>query len=121
MRPRAAWREAYGEHPAEYARLHADLCLLPSAIEEMLRWQPPVLSFRRTATADTVLGGQEVRASDKVVVYRASALRRTQLPRSLPLRHLPDDDEACAVHGIEAASLSADPGASLLAARVLIW
>ncbi len=49
------------EHPAEYARLRDDLSLLPSAVEEMLRWHPPVLSFRRTATQDVVLGEQEIR------------------------------------------------------------
>ncbi|MDN5765090.1 MAG: cytochrome P450 [Humibacillus sp.] len=61
------------EHPDAYARLRADLSLLPTAIEEMLRWHPPVLSFRRTATEDTVLGGQPIRRGDKVVVYHASA------------------------------------------------
>ncbi|MEV4317324.1 cytochrome P450 [Actinocrispum sp. NPDC049592] len=61
------------EHPAEYARLRDDLSLLPSAVEEVLRWHPPVLSFRRTATRDAVLGSQEIRAGDKVVVYHASA------------------------------------------------
>ncbi len=61
------------EHPEAYARLRADLSLLPTAIEEMLRWHPPVLSFRRTATEDTVLSGQPIRRGDKVVVYHASA------------------------------------------------
>jgi len=61
------------DHPDEYRRLRADLTLLPTAIEEMLRWHPPVLTFRRTAAADTVLGGQQIRRGDKVVVYHASA------------------------------------------------
>lgn len=60
-------------HPAEYARLRASSSLLPGAIEEMLRWHPPVLTFRRTAAHDTVLGGQQIRRGDKVVVYHASA------------------------------------------------
>ena len=60
-------------HPAEYARLRADPSLLPSAIEEMLRLHPPVLTFRRTATRDLTLGGREIRAGDKVVVYHVSA------------------------------------------------
>jgi cytochrome P450 len=47
--------------------------LLPSAVEEILRWHPPVLSFRRTATKDVTLAGQLIRAGDKVVVYHASA------------------------------------------------
>jgi cytochrome P450 len=61
------------EHPEEYRRLRADLSLLPSAVEEMLRWHPPVLSFRRTATQDVELAGQLIKAGDKVVVYHASA------------------------------------------------
>jgi cytochrome P450 len=61
------------EHPGEYARLRADPGLLPAAIEEMLRWHPPVLTFRRTATRDLELGGQAIAAGDKVVVYHVSA------------------------------------------------
>jgi cytochrome P450 len=64
---------ALAEHPAEYQRLRADLDLLPGAVEEILRWHPPVLSFRRTASQDVVLAGQQIRAGDKVVVYHASA------------------------------------------------
>jgi cytochrome P450 len=64
------------EHPDERARLQADLeGLLPTAIEEMLRWVSPVVYMRRRATHDTVLGGQEVRAGDKVVMYYGSANR----------------------------------------------
>lgn len=61
------------EHQDEYRRLRADPELLPSAVEEMLRWHPPVLSFRRTASRDAELGGQLIRAGDKVVVYHVSA------------------------------------------------
>jgi cytochrome P450 len=64
---------ALTEHPDSYAQLRADLSLLPSAIEEILRWHPPVLSFRRTATQDVTLAGQAIRAGDKVVVYHVSA------------------------------------------------
>ncbi|WP_308258993.1 cytochrome P450 [Pseudonocardia sp. H11422] len=63
------------EHPDVYRRLRADPALLPSAIEEMLRWHPPVLTFRRTATRDLTLAGQPIRAGDKVVVYHVSAHR----------------------------------------------
>ncbi|MBF9071957.1 cytochrome P450 [Streptacidiphilus fuscans] len=61
------------DHPDAYRRLRADPGLLPTAIEEMLRWHPPVLSFRRTAACDTELGGQRIRRGDKVVVYHVSA------------------------------------------------
>ncbi|UQS26801.1 cytochrome P450 [Amycolatopsis thermalba] len=61
------------QYPGEYRRLRADPSLVPSAVEEMLRWHPPVLTFRRTAAVDTELGGQRIAAGDKVVVYFASA------------------------------------------------
>jgi cytochrome P450 len=63
------------DHPAEHSRLRDDPSLLPTAIEEMLRYWPPVMDFRRTATHDLKLGDQEIRAGDKVVVYHASANR----------------------------------------------
>jgi cytochrome P450 len=61
------------EHPEQYRRLRARPGLAPTAIEEMLRWHPPVLSFRRTATTDVELAGRRISAGDKVVVYHASA------------------------------------------------
>jgi cytochrome P450 len=61
------------QHPRSLGRLQADPALLPGAIEEMLRWHPPVLSFRRTAARDTELAGQHIRHGDKVVVYHISA------------------------------------------------
>ncbi|MEV4217976.1 cytochrome P450 [Nonomuraea sp. NPDC049725] len=62
-------------HPGELARLREDPSLLGPAVEEMLRFWPPVMDFRRTATRDLTLGGQRIRRGDKVVVYHASANR----------------------------------------------
>lgn len=45
------------------------------AVEELLRYVSPVSHFRRTATTDTVLGDQRVRAGDKVVVWHGAANR----------------------------------------------
>jgi len=63
------------EHPGEHRRLLEDPSLLPSAIEEMLRFAGPVMCFRRTAAADVELAGVKIAAGDKVVVYYASANR----------------------------------------------
>jgi cytochrome P450 len=63
------------EHPEAQDELRADPGLMPAAAEEMLRWWTPVMTFRRTATADCELGGQPIRAGDKVVVSFASANR----------------------------------------------
>jgi cytochrome P450 len=63
------------EHPSEQARLRADPGLLASAIEEMLRFLSPVIHMRRTASADTEIGGQPIRSGDKVVLWYGSANR----------------------------------------------
>jgi cytochrome P450 len=63
------------DHPAAMDRLRADPALLPTAVEELLRWWTPVMVFRRTATTDTELAGTRIRAGDKVVVSFASANR----------------------------------------------
>ncbi|MGH7821497.1 MAG: cytochrome P450, partial [Candidatus Binatia bacterium] len=63
------------EHPRESARLAADPGLLPTAIDEMLRWVPPVMYFRRTAERDVELGDARIREGDKVTVWYVSANR----------------------------------------------
>jgi cytochrome P450 len=62
-------------HVDQYRKLLRNRTLLPGAVEEMLRWWSPVMRFRRTAATDTVLGGQEIRAGDKVVVWFSSGNR----------------------------------------------
>jgi methyl-branched lipid omega-hydroxylase len=47
----------------------------PTAVEEIVRWATPVINFRRTATRDTVVGGQDIKAGDKVVMLYNSANR----------------------------------------------
>ena len=60
----------------------------------MLRWHPPVFSFRRTATRDVELGGRRIRAGDKVVVYYISAYydeRQFAYPMRFDIRRDPND------------------------------
>ncbi|MEI5097929.1 cytochrome P450 [Streptomyces sp. PmtG] len=66
---------ALAEHPAEQRGLRAGAAPVPGAVEELLRWHPPVLSFRRTAARDTELSGRRLRRGDKVVVFHAAANR----------------------------------------------
>lgn len=66
---------ALAQNPDQYRRLQNDRELLPTAIEEMIRWTSPSPSKRRTATRDTELGGQAIRAGDKVLVWEGSANR----------------------------------------------
>lgn len=63
------------EHPDQLERLRDHRALLPGAVEEMLRWATPVMHFRRTATRDLELGGQQIAAGDKVVIWYISANR----------------------------------------------
>jgi cytochrome P450 len=63
------------EYPAAQHALRADPALMPVAVEEMLRWWTPVMTFRRTATSGCELGGQRIDAGDKVVVSFTSANR----------------------------------------------
>jgi cholest-4-en-3-one 26-monooxygenase len=63
------------EHPDQRARLLADPSLMPTAVDEMLRWASPVMHFRRTAQRDTQLAGQKIAEGDKVVIWYISANR----------------------------------------------
>ena len=63
------------DHPAAQQELRADPALMPRAVDEMLRWWTPVMTFRRTAAVDCELAGQRIREGDKVVVSFASANR----------------------------------------------
>ncbi|MEY9877802.1 cytochrome P450 [Streptacidiphilus sp. MAP12-33] len=64
---------ALAGHPDAYRALREETVPLTTAVEELLRWHPPVLSFRRTAARDTELAGVPIRAGEKVVVFHASA------------------------------------------------
>ena len=63
------------EHPDQLAKLRADPTMIPGAVEEVLRWQPPIHHFRRTATADTRIGDQNIAEGEKVIMWYASANR----------------------------------------------
>jgi cytochrome P450 len=63
------------ESPEQLDALRADPTLLPSAIEEMLRWTTPSPSKRRTATRATELAGNRIAPGDKVLFWEGSANR----------------------------------------------
>jgi cytochrome P450 len=66
---------ALAEHPEQWAALRADRSLVPSAVEELLRWTTPVISFMRTATGSTTIRGVKVAEGDPVLLVYASANR----------------------------------------------
>ncbi|MEM6709179.1 MAG: cytochrome P450 [Pseudomonadota bacterium] len=61
--------------PDEYRKLRADRSLIPNMVAELIRWQTPLSHMRRRATCDVELGGQTIRAGDKVVMWYASGNR----------------------------------------------
>ncbi|MDW3220517.1 MAG: cytochrome P450 [Acidimicrobiales bacterium] len=63
------------QHPDAWNRLVADPGLMPGAVEEILRWEPPIHHFRRTATADTTIGDQAIAEGDKVLMWYAGSNR----------------------------------------------
>jgi cytochrome P450 len=81
------------QHPDQLAVLRGDRTLLPSAIEEMLRWCSPVMQFRRTATRDAEIRGQRIAKGQKVVMFYPSANRDEEVfaePERFDLRRAPN-------------------------------
>ncbi|UAK39432.1 cytochrome P450 [Gordonia bronchialis] len=68
--------KAFQDFPAQRELLLADFeGRIKPAIEEFVRWASPVMTFRRTATQDTVLGGQEIKAGEWVAMVYSSGNR----------------------------------------------
>ncbi len=63
------------KHPDQWERLKNEPELIPTAVEEILRWHPPVMYFRRTATQDCEVRGQKIKEDDKLCIYYTSANR----------------------------------------------
>ncbi|HEY5645722.1 MAG TPA: cytochrome P450 [Pseudomonadales bacterium] len=61
--------------PEQFAKLKADPGLIPNMVSEIIRWQTPLAHMRRTAKHDTMLGGRQIRAGDKVVMWYVSGNR----------------------------------------------
>jgi len=66
---------ALTDFPDELARLRDDRSLMPTAVEEIVRWTHPAAYNRRTATREIELGGRMIAPGDKVVFWEASANR----------------------------------------------
>jgi cytochrome P450 len=61
---------------AQLDAIRADRSLLPQAIEEGVRWEPPLLTITRVATRDTELGGVQIPAGATVMPMLGSANRQ---------------------------------------------
>lgn len=82
------------EHPDQLAALRADVDgLMPTAIEELLRYVSPVIYMRRRATRDTELRGVRIAEGDRIVMYYGAANRdpaEFHRPHELDLRRTPN-------------------------------
>ncbi len=83
--------------PGERDRLRDDPDLLPSTVEEMLRWVSPIKNMARTVTTDTVFGGQQLQAGQKLLLLYASANRDDAVfedPQRFDIGRTPNDHVA---------------------------
>ncbi len=66
---------AFCDHPDQWELLASDPSVVPTAVEEVIRWVTPLNNFFRNAASDTEVGGQAVAAGDRVILLYPSANR----------------------------------------------
>jgi len=66
---------ALNQNPREYDKLRADPGLIGNMVPEIIRWQTPLAYMRRTAVTNTELGGKQIKAGDKVLMWYVSGNR----------------------------------------------
>ncbi|MEP2735431.1 MAG: cytochrome P450 [Erythrobacter sp.] len=64
---------ALAQDPEQFARVKADRSLLAGIVEEAIRWVSPVQHFMRTVAEDTVLGGQQLKKGDWLMINYVAA------------------------------------------------
>ncbi|HVI34489.1 cytochrome P450 [Phenylobacterium sp.] len=69
----AMW--ALAQNPGEFAKVKSDLSLIPSLVDESIRWTTPVKTFMRTAAEDTEVAGRTVKKDDWIMLCYASGNR----------------------------------------------
>lgn len=86
--------KALSDFPDQRAWLLQDIGgRMPSAVEEIVRWATPIMTFRRTAARDCELGGQRILQGEKVILFYASANWDTEVfdhPERLDLSRRPN-------------------------------
>jgi cholest-4-en-3-one 26-monooxygenase len=82
------------DHPAQLGLLVEHPEIMPTAVEEILRWASPVTHFARVATADVELGGKKIREGDRIALWFPSANRDEavfQDPYTFKLKRTPNE------------------------------
>ena len=88
---------ALNQFPDQYTKLMTNPGLVDSTVSEIIRWQTPVIHMRRTTSRDTELGGKQIKAGEKVVMWYISGNRDPEaiddpdsfiVDRARPRQHL---------------------------------
>ena len=88
---------ALNENPDQYLKLRDNPALIDSMVQEVIRWQTPLAHMRRTALADTEIGGKKIKKGDRVVMWYVSGNRDEEvidrpdefiIDRPRPRKHL---------------------------------
>ena len=82
------------DHPDQLATLRRDPTLIPSAVEEILRWSSPVSYFARRATRDTEIGGVPIARGQRITLWYPSANRDGEVfddPFRFDIRRTPNE------------------------------
>ena len=90
------------QNPDQLRLLQDDLSLLPSAIEEMLRWSSPIRNMNRTATRDVEVNGLQVHEGDRILLLYPSANRDDAVfanPFTFDITRSPNDHVAFGAYG----------------------
>ena len=90
------------QHPEARRALAASPARIPTAVEEMLRWVTPIKNMNRTATRDTELGEQKIRAGEKVLLLYEAANRDERVfpdPDRFDVGRTPNDHVAFGGYG----------------------
>ncbi len=90
------------QDPEQLALLRSDYDLLPTAIEELLRFVTPVVHFTRTPVTDVEMGGKHISAGERVLMVYAAANRDERAfaePDRLDLTRNPNDHVAFGAGG----------------------
>ena len=66
---------ALNQNPDQYQKLRENHKLIETMVPEIIRWQTPLTHMRRTALADTELGGKQIKKGDKVIMWYISGNR----------------------------------------------
>ncbi len=91
------------ENPGELAKLHAHPELLPTAVEEMLRYGQPSQCFFRDATRDLTIGGTTIPAGSRVMLSIGAANRDPRVfddPESFRVDRTPDVEHVAFGSGV---------------------